>query len=356
LSFTTRVFLWDGANSIVSRNNAAASLARQLEQLAIECPDDPIVILAHSHGGNIALRAAHIASKPSIENLRVITIATPFLQIRTYTSFYEDSITFDAPYANSVVSFLVGSIGLFLTFLMVVLLVGIGIGPWLYICIPPAVFLASKIARRLVKLIVNPFPTYRKNWGKYDTSPNGWAYQPDRLASLSFYSVPRRDSDWLLVLRGVDDEASLSLAAGAIGNRITHFFLGSFLPNVTAVFVLISFLAILITWFFGSVGDWWEQLGLVGLGWAAAIATVVLFLPGSFRTVFGRELLLGCWRCEISADSSPDTIAGVRVNTFLRPGSREGGLRHSLYANPEVAPYIATWLTASVQANKDLVD
>ena len=108
-----------------------------------------------------------------------------------------------------------------------------------------------------MKLIVNPFPAYKRIWGKYDSSPEGWAYKPDRLASLSYYTVPRKDCDWLLVLRGVDDEASLSLAAGAIGNRMTHLFLGSFLPIVTGMFVVVSLVGL-------AFGSDWRIFGLVG--------------------------------------------------------------------------------------------
>jgi hypothetical protein len=371
LSFTTRVFLWDGANSIASRNKAAASLATQLEELAIEHPNDPIVIVAHSHGGNVALRAAHIAGKPSIENLRVITIATPFLQIRTYTSFYEDGVAFDTPYLDVVVPFLLGSISVLLIHPTVVMAkvffefvfelvsscdtclldfldsVIASLVKLVVVC--AAWFLRYVIATRLVKLIVNPFPTYKGIWGKYDSSPEGWPYKPDRLASLSYYSVPRTDCDWLLVLRGIDDEASLSLAAGAIGNRMTHLFLGILLPILAGMFGLVFF----VGWTFGAD---WQILGLAGQLSSCIIATILLVLPGCFRSVFGRELLLGCWRCEIFADSAPDTTAGVHVKTFLRAGSEGGGLKHALYKNPEIAPYIAVWLTASVQGKNELAD
>ncbi len=178
-----------------------------------------------------------------------------------------------------------------------------------------------------MKLIVNPFPTYKGILRRYDSSPEGWAYKPDRLASLSYYSVPRKDCDWLLVLRGVDDEASLSLAAGAICNRMTHLFLGILLPSLFWMFASVN----LVGWIFGAD---WGILGLVGLHLTAIIATILFFLPGCFRSVFGRELLFGCWRCEIFADSAPDTTVGLRVKTFLRAGSDWFDLRHALYKNP----------------------
>jgi hypothetical protein len=353
LSFTTRVFLWDGANSIASRNKAATSLATQLEELAIEHPNDPILIVAHSHGGNVALRAAHIAGKPSIENLRVITLATPFLQIRTYTSFYDDDgdvgVSFDTPYLKDVIPILVEIISALIVLLAIIFTSQAAfatmLGGWLVLAWVGVLFLSEVITRRVMKLIVNPFPTYEGIWGKYDSSPEGWAYKPDQLASLSYYSMPQTDCDWLLVLRGVDDEASLTLAAGAIGNRMTHFFLGRFLPIAAGMLALV----VIVGWIFGAS---WLRFVLGADVLLGVIATLVFLLPGCFRRVFGRELLLGCWRCEIFADSAPDTIGGGRVKTFLRAGSGGGGLRHALYENPEVVPYIAAWLTASVQGRR----
>jgi hypothetical protein len=99
-----------------------------------------------------------------------------------------------------------------------------------------------------------------------------------------------------------------------------------------------------------------SQLSQIVLVLICIIETVVLFLPGCFRSVFGRELLLGCWRCEIFAYSAPDTALGVRVKTFLRADSGRFGLRHAIYKNPEIAPYIAAWLTASVKGKNELID
>jgi hypothetical protein len=203
-----------------------------------------------------------------------------------------------------------------------------------------------------VKLVVNPFPTYKWYWGGHDPSPEGWPYKPDRLASLTYYSVPREDHDWLLVLRGIDDEASLSLAAGTIGNRLTHLLLGSLLPRLSGIFILVM----LVSLPFGTFDSAGTRFGIVAFGWTCALASLVFFLPGCFRSFFGRELLLGCWRCEMCVDSSPDTIAGIRVKTFLQAGSKGGGLKHALYNNPEVAPYIAAWLTGTMQGKQEFGD
>src|SRR5262249_39298515 len=75
-----RAFLWSGANSVHDRDCAARELSQQLRKDLQDHPDVTAVIIAHSHGGNVALRALqHLASMT--DRIRVITLATPFLRV-----------------------------------------------------------------------------------------------------------------------------------------------------------------------------------------------------------------------------------------------------------------------------------
>ena len=49
--------LWTGANSIRIRDETAQALAKQLSAEHAEHPQATQLVIAHSHGGNIALRA-----------------------------------------------------------------------------------------------------------------------------------------------------------------------------------------------------------------------------------------------------------------------------------------------------------
>src|SRR6516162_458644 len=51
--------LWSGANSIFVRDKTAHVLAEYLSAEHIEHPQAAQLVIAHSHGGNIALRALH---------------------------------------------------------------------------------------------------------------------------------------------------------------------------------------------------------------------------------------------------------------------------------------------------------
>jgi hypothetical protein len=55
-------FLWSGANSIEERRSAAARLAKTLDESVAAAPEASHFIIAHSHGGNVALNAREAMS------------------------------------------------------------------------------------------------------------------------------------------------------------------------------------------------------------------------------------------------------------------------------------------------------
>ena len=57
LSFSMYPFLWSGANSVRERDRAAHELAEHLRAKQLEHSNSTQVVIAHSHGGNVALRA-----------------------------------------------------------------------------------------------------------------------------------------------------------------------------------------------------------------------------------------------------------------------------------------------------------
>ena len=58
--------LWSGANSIFVRDKTAHALAERLSAEHAEHPDATQLVIAHSHGGNIALRALHYLQKKAM--------------------------------------------------------------------------------------------------------------------------------------------------------------------------------------------------------------------------------------------------------------------------------------------------
>ena len=73
-------FLWSGANSIEERRSTAARLAKTLDESVAAAPEAQHFIIAHSHGGNVALNAREAMSGNPL-NVHIVTMATPFLSI-----------------------------------------------------------------------------------------------------------------------------------------------------------------------------------------------------------------------------------------------------------------------------------
>ena len=86
---------WTGDNSIIERDKAARVLAERLSAEHVEHPQAAQLTIAHSHGGNIALRALHHLRKCDASQLCgaeganpfVVTLAAPFIEIHQANCF-----------------------------------------------------------------------------------------------------------------------------------------------------------------------------------------------------------------------------------------------------------------------------
>jgi hypothetical protein len=161
----------------------------------------------------------------------------------------------------------------------------------------------------------------------------------------------------MLVIRGVDDEASLSLAAGSIGSRLSYLVLVGAIPALVTMAMFLFFLSELFEWAVNVL------LGIMMLC-SYLGALIFFFVPGVFKSFFGREFLVNALVCDISVDSAPDTVGQVEVIT-LRPVEAVpkrlgeipifmGGtltfsksswhLRHGIYNHPDCVDEIVRWL------------
>src|SRR5215211_2157602 len=78
LTSTVEAFEWSGANSIVDRQRGGEDLAEMLKTLE----KSRVVLLAHSHGGSVALAALHRSDVPAVE---AVAMATPFIKLQHQT-------------------------------------------------------------------------------------------------------------------------------------------------------------------------------------------------------------------------------------------------------------------------------
>jgi hypothetical protein len=80
LSAQISPFLWSGANSVQERDTAARELVEHIRAKQSDHPSSTQVVIAHSHGGNVALRALDQLGVTRNE-IFIATIATPFVEI-----------------------------------------------------------------------------------------------------------------------------------------------------------------------------------------------------------------------------------------------------------------------------------
>lgn len=319
------VFRWSGNNSIKERDAAARQLARTLEEQHARDSDCRQLVVAHSHGGNVTLRAIRHLKSPS-RNLRIASMACPFVEV------FPPGVETQPMDKWLFLSF--SSSGL------------------LYFCrfIAPR-YLGTALADALTwaLLILTIIVVYVEwaSWRRRRTAARKDTF-PDRMARLTSHGAFERSRIPLLVLRGVDDEASLVLAAGSLSA-----FLSRFIANVVTVLqrklwqvmALIFLTVIGINILFLSLGvglpdlgDFWSEMVIFG---PLAIAWTGLALSALSHGVFGRELTGRFLGAELSSNSVPDTLGHVTVRTL--PQGQLGGYRHGLYDHVDCASSILRW-------------
>jgi hypothetical protein len=169
-------FNWSGANSVFERERAARRLARLLTEL--DGDTRQTLIIAHSHGGNVALKS--ITIRGDAAKIHVCTLATPFLSIFEVRRFLP----------RSPIIFFV--------------LCGIIVGTTHYIAFPyslfdrydvpyftvwlPAFFSGTTVAGWWLErvLVNNPLGDldYPAWWKRWVISPE-WEQRPERLAEAT---------------------------------------------------------------------------------------------------------------------------------------------------------------------------
>jgi hypothetical protein len=320
-------FLWSGENSITVRNDAAGILATYLAQHLRDNPNWQPVIVAHSHGGNIALRALEVLRERKIElegkGLSLITIATPFVQIKAAAHSWIKTFTL---FNTSLM------VILFISALMYGLMNGSNIG------------FVGVIAMSAIILLILRLMLLGMGLGRVGDPA---IFHP-ALIKASYYP-PYDGSFNFLIVRGVEDEASMTLMLSALGNRIIDVliaiagYVAVICGAVFGIVLIIHYWAILSGHESPTSGPlnytFWTLLGVSS---CVYLSTRIAALC---RSVFGRELYASALEVAVSAHSVPDLRAQARVITLSRGDQADISLLHSLYNHERCAEEIACWLS-----------
>ncbi|TPI78499.1 hypothetical protein [Mesorhizobium sp. B2-8-9] len=345
LEHTVSAFKWSGDNSIVQRNIAAGKLADYLNQRRMALPESTSLCIAHSHGGNVALRAFHILASPQNDNL-LVALSVPFLSVKLSTNKTIDIIyllvafTIVALFFN-VVYFSIGNLERAFD---VDLPLYKGDSFFLEVAISGVTLIPAALAMFfLSRYFVQHLFSYTKSGDVLDD-------RVQRLVDASHYDLTSGQSTRMLIIRGEDDEADGVLKIGGFGIYLANKIVSAYIvtPIYFSVFVADVYFVLHDLSEKGVIGDmyfkatrgiWLWTIYLMGAYLVLMLSTLIL------RSFFGRELILGSSRCEVSAGSTPDFHDGVSVLTLAK--SDWGGLRHSIYEHPRCVSAVVTWLATS---------
>ena len=82
-----------------------------------------------------------------------------------------------------------------------------------------------------------------------------------------------------------------------------------------------------------------------------AVCGMVFLLPFVAclcKSVYGRELAIGGYFCDIKSGSSPDSASGI---TMVTMPPQKSGMRHGLYRHERVPPAIADFIAGRAAAS-----
>jgi hypothetical protein len=337
----TDAVIWSGSNSIRERDLAARQLAKRIRSHRRTHPHARHLVVGHSHGGNVALRALHHL-QGEVPDILIATLATPFMLADPRESSEGERRVIQLTNLVAIVTAVAWVFFVFLAepseeFWIEGLLIAIIVAG---IILRMSVSGSSRSARMRMTAITD--------------------------LTLRFWT----GKEHLLVLRSIDDEAALSLAAGSIANRLSHvlmrlllyvqIFIGLGMMPIVGLIALVVFdddLVVVLGLFSYEVPPPTEVVAEIALDFivmllipALAASLAFILIDGAWKSVFGRELVFGSLLIDIDSSSSPDTHCDVEVRTLRQVPEAMRGLRHSLYEHPQAAPAVATWACKAIRS------
>jgi hypothetical protein len=326
-------FRWSGRNTVHARQSAAKRFADNLIRLAEKGAGAEIWIIAHSHAGNVALRALELVKEVEglIPRIRLVTLATPFIIVQDGANDQLGRSLMWTYLPTSLAGAMLGYLAYFdperfrgLRF----------VGELSHIALLPFLALATWCAYRSIRIAfcmanVGNLKKAIDPWGTFDRIEDSIGYGPNSDLRL-------------LVLRGTGDEASIPLSLSSIVSRMTALLAS--LNNRYAAGLLfggLGFGILLKAILDDGLASWRSAVVFVVV--AVSVSAIPLFLfrvaTNIGRVIFGYELIFSSSRVEIEAHSAPDLFAGSSVVT-LRPS---GSTRHSIYMHGGCIPLSLEW-------------
>lgn len=389
---------WSGENSFAARSAAAVQLSEYFEGVLFDhrTTFDRHVVIAHSHGGTVAVEALRKLGPLASEFSGLLTLGTPFVE-RFRKAERTEEVSFDGltgVHAHAVAFFFAFTLALCLLFEGRHGLAAAGavlaLLPWTFARIPRLRFVAELLNSTIPLAALVAFLVGFDLWG-----PSGslGTLIASAVVSLSFavFLAPRlmvlrsvhflgssdglREDELpaplrteLLAIRAPSDEASLAISAASAAvwasdslSSVGFKTLGR-IPS--AAFAVLG--ATLIATLVGSIvfpnNAAWKLAG--SLTWSLPVIVpmallILALLVKSTATLLialacGPEALQAPGVMKIFAEPLPRSRDGLGAPATLRmvfPSSADlddlrlkGSLRHAIYDYPSVQQYVAEWI------------
>jgi hypothetical protein len=151
----------------------------------------------------------------------------------------------------------------------------------------------------------------------------------------------------LLVIRGIDDEASLALQVGAVNALLSKFVLTSLSTIIVwlALLVFIPVCAFVLAQIFSpnlALPDDVYYFLLRWLGLLFGVQVLMLLFTGVAKSSAGRELLFRSIFCDVAVNPEPDFSGDIEIKTL--PTVLTNKRRHCLYDHPLCVQRIRQWI------------
>jgi hypothetical protein len=321
---------WSGKNSIWERDKTALILANHLSTELAEHPQVTQLVIAHSHGGNIALRALYHLHQPDNTRLceadsatpLVVTLATPFIEVQhadfgTQPSLIRGAVLFAIWIPAWVLAkafFPMDTLDIPLITSGVVTAVFAGFGWW---------YLLSD--RAVLK---------RRN------------HVEELRTATRLGEIVSAQAQRLLIIRAIDDEASLGLAFGTIVNYVTTRAI-TYVRWLILTPIVIPLTYILVRFLHKSLleeEEWYEDAIKVG---PSALILILFGLLSVARSAHGSELAVSPMELQINTQSAPDAKGLSEIVTLVRR-THVKSLRHGIYDHEDCAKTISEWVRSQL--------
>ena len=316
-------FKWSGANSVSARSDAAKELRNELTKTIEEHQTATHWIVAHSHGGDVALRA--LRDKSAANHLSgLVCLSTPFLaaSIRPWVR----------PEPSDTVYFI---------FAMTLVLVPFGVGGgilWLASAYDwPSLLILAGVASYIISLGVLVMMLSKSQRHKFWLPFCQGA--KDYAADLRTPHLPQK----LLLVRAVADEASGVLTVAHVLSWVVGL--------IDTIAVMLPWPAIVLGIIVKTLTAWlgkWPTIGDSILFWGILVAvcsTLMVYLARSLLALpFGFRVSKFTPLLDISAEAAP---SGGESTILQLPPLEMRGLRHSsTHESREVAKRASAWMSS----------